>query len=146
MKLKLICIALFLLFVSVISGCATLGPVYQKADKIPPDVGVIYTYRTFNIVGSAVTTKLYTNKGQTYLARIQTGGYFPFYAKPGEVDLSAATEAESSITLDVKAGQVYFVKLHIGMGFIVGRPYLTIVDNDLGEKEIADCKLIPKAE
>ncbi len=139
-----ILIAAFIIFVFSLTGCATLGPVYQKVEKIPENTGVVYIYRPSGFVGGGVAPSLYTDKGKTYLAKIYPGGYFPYFAKPGEVDLSAATEAESSVTLDIKPGQIYYVKLTIGIGFFVGRPHLTIVSPDIGEKEIVECKLIPK--
>ena len=48
-----------------------------------------------------------------------------------------------SVTLDVKAGQTYYIKGEVGVGFLVGRPHLMVVAPDIAEKEIADCKLIP---
>ena len=140
---KLLVIA-FIIFVFSITGCATLGPVYQKIEKIPENSGLVYIYRSPGFVGGGVTPNLYTDKGKTYLVKIYPGGYFPYFAKPGEVEFSAATEAESSVTLDIKPGQVYYVKLSIGIGFFVGRPHLTVVTPEVGEKEIAECKLIPK--
>jgi hypothetical protein len=134
----------FIIFMLGLTGCATLGPVYQKVENIPENSSVVYIYRPSGFVGGGVAPNLYTDKGKTYLVKIYPGGYFPYFAKPGEVDFSAATEAESSVTLDIKPGQIYYVKLTIGIGFFVGRPHLIIVPPEVGEKEIAECKLIPK--
>lgn len=134
----------FVIFTLCITGCATLGPVYQKVEKIPDNSGVIHVYRPSGFVGGGVRPTLYTNKGKIPLAKIHPGGYFTYFAKPGEVDLSAATETESSITLDIKPGQVYYVKLTIGVGFFVGRPHLTVIPPEMAEKEISECQLIPK--
>ena len=134
----------FVIFTLGLTGCATLGPVYQKVEKIPDNSGVIHVYRPSAFAGGGIRPTLYTNKGKTSLATIHPGGYFTYFAKPGEVDLSAATETESSITLDIKPGQVYYVKLTIGIGLLVGRPHLTIISPEIAEKEISECKLIPK--
>lgn len=139
-----ILIVSFIIFILGISGCATLGPVYQKVDQVPENSGVVYIYRPSGFVGGGVAPTLYTDKGKTPIVKIYPGGYFPYFAKPGEVDFSAATEAESSVTLDIKPGQAYYVKLTIGIGFFVGRPHLIIVSPEVGEKEITECKLIPK--
>jgi hypothetical protein len=58
---------------------------------------------------------------------------------PGEVELSARTESTASITLDVKAGETYFVRTGISMAFFVGRPRLQPVAREEGEREIAEC-------
>jgi hypothetical protein len=137
-------LVMFIVFLFGFTGCATLGPVYQKVDKIPEDSGVVNIYRPSGLLGGGVAPSLYTDKGKTYLVKVYPGGYFTYFAKPGEVDFSAATEAESSVTLDIAPGQVYYVKLTIGMGFFVGRPHLIIVPPEVGEKEIEECKLIPK--
>ncbi len=140
---KIFLVALFILTLSL-TGCATLGPVYQKVDKIPENSGLVYIYRPGAFLGGGVSPNLYTDKGKTYLTKIYQGGYFPYFAKPGEVDFSAATESESSVTLDIAPGKIYYVKLTIGIGFFVGRPHLMVVAPEIAEKEIADCKLIPK--
>lgn len=44
----------------------------------------------------------------------------------------------------MKSGQVYYIKGSLGVGFFVGRPHLMVVPADVGEKEIAECKLIPE--
>jgi len=134
----------FVIFSLGLTGCATLGPVYQKVEKIPENTGVVNVYRPSSFAGGGVSPTLYTDKGKTPLSKIYQGGYFTYFAKPGEVDFSAATETESSVTLDIKSGQVYYVKLTIGIGILVGRPHLTVVSPEIGEKEIAECKLIPR--
>jgi hypothetical protein len=138
-------VALILIaFLLGLTGCATLGPVYQKVEKVPENSGVVNIYRPSGFMGGGIAPNLYTDKGKTYLVKVYPGGYFTYFAKPGEVDFSAATEAESSVTLDIEPGKIYYVKLTIGMGFFVGRPHLIIVPPEVGEKEIEDCKLIPK--
>lgn len=60
------------------------------------------------------------------------------------MELWARTESESAVTVDVKAGEVYYVKGEVGVGFFVGRPHLRVVPREKGEKEIAECTLIPE--
>lgn len=84
------------------------------------------------------------------LAPLKPQGYFVYHAAPGELELAAKTESTTSVTLDIKVGESYYVKGSIGMGFFVGHPHLVIVSNDVGAKEITECKLvlgpIPTAE
>lgn len=69
-----------------------------------------------------------------------TIGYFPYFAKPGELELWAKTEAKSAVTLDVRAGKIYYVKGTGGVGFIVRRPHLMVVPESVGETENAGCR------
>jgi hypothetical protein len=50
------------------------------------------------------------------------------------------------VTLDVKAGEVYYIKGTVGVGFFVGRPHLIVVPRAIAENEILECKLIPAAK
>jgi len=124
------------------SGCATLGPVYTKVDKVPEDRGLVYIYRPSGIMGSGVAYNV--KVGDNVVTTLHSGGYFPYYSKPGEVEFWAKTESRSAVTIDVKPGQVYYLKGTLGVGFFVGRPHLLVVSADVGEKEIAECKLIPE--
>jgi len=47
------------------------------------------------------------------------------------------------VTLDLKPGDVKYVKGTLGVGFLVGRPNLTVVSNELGANEIKGCKANP---
>lgn len=125
----------------LIAGCATLGPIYQKTDQIPDGVGLVYIYRPNSFVGGGVSYDV--RVGNTVITTLYKGGYFPYFAKPGELELWAKTEAKSAVTLDVRAGKIYYVKGTVGVGFIVGRPHLMVVPESVGETEIAECKLIP---
>jgi len=77
---------------------------------------------------------------------LKNGGYYPYIAKPGEIEFSAKTEATSSIKIDIKPGQTYYLKGTVGIGFFIVRPHLVVVPPDVGEKEIAGCKLISEKE
>jgi hypothetical protein len=143
--MKRICIKgvnyLFLLQLLLITGCASLGPVYSKADNIPDNSGLVYFYRPSSIIGSASSYDI--KNDDTVITTLYNGGYYPYFSPPGEKEFWAEIESKSSITLDVKAGQTYYVKGEIGVGFVFPRPHLMVVTPEIAEKEIADCKLIP---
>jgi len=119
-------------------GCAA-GPAFTKIEKIPEDAGLVYIYRPGSAFGAAVSYDVKANG--IPVTRLTPGGYYPHFAKPGETEFSAKTESTSSITLDVKAGQTYYVKGTVGVGILVGRPHLVLVPAEIGEKEIVKCKL-----
>ena len=131
----------FLLPLLLITGCASLGPVYSKADKIPDNSGLVYFYRPSSFYGFAASYDI--KNDDTVITTLYNGGYYPYFSTPGEKEFWAKTESKSSITLDVKIGQTYYVKGEVGVGFLVGRPHLMVVTPEIAEKEIVDCKLIP---
>jgi len=126
--------------ISLMSGCATSGPAFTKVESIPAGKGLVYIYRSPSFKGAAVSYDVNVkDKVATHLAN---GGYFPYFADLGENEVWAKTEAKSSVTIDVKPGQTYYVKGGVRMGFLVGRPDLTLEPADVGAAEIAECKLI----
>ena len=127
----------------LLSGCATLGAAYTPDSNAPRDKGTVYVYRPKAFTGGAISYTVSVNGAE--VSSLPSGGYFVYYATPGEAEISAKTEAKTSVTVDVKAGQSYYVQGSIGMGVFVGHPHLTQVTNDVGAKEIANCKLVPAA-
>lgn len=124
----------------LLGGCATLGPKFTPDTAVQSNRATVYIYRPGSL-GAAVHPHVTANG--VPLAELQPHGYFVYHAAPGELELAAKTEATTSVTLDVKAGQTYYVQGSIGLGFFVGHPHLVVVSNDVGEKEIAECKLVP---
>jgi hypothetical protein len=124
-----------------VSGCATLGPAYTPDAVAPTDRATVYLYRSPGFVGAALSPTV--NANGVALDDLPAGGYFVYHAAPGELELSARTEASTSVTLDAKAGQIYYVKGSIGVGVFVGHPHLVLVSNEVGAHEITACKLVP---
>jgi hypothetical protein len=126
------------------AGCASLGPAYKPVTNAPKDKATVYVYRPSGFGGAAISYTVAANGVD--ISKLPSGGYFVYYAKPGETEFSAKTEAQTSVTIDAKAGQTYYVKGTIGMGVFVGHPHLVQVDGYAGDEEIAKCKLVPPAQ
>lgn len=139
-------LSLAVLFAALLSftGCASLGPAYKKVESIPEGKGLVYFYRPSSIIGAGVSYDI--RVGESPIVTLYSGGYYPYFANPGETEFWAKTESKSSVTLDVKAGDVQYVKGTVGVGIIVGRPHLTVMPAATAETEITDCKLIPEKE
>ena len=128
--------------VSLLSaGCATLGSTYTPDNSAPKDKATVYVYRPSGFAGAAISYTVAANGVD--VSSLPSGGYFVYYAKPGENEFSAKTEASTSVTVDAKAGQTYYVKGTVGMGVFVGHPHLLQVTSDVGSQEIVKCKLVP---
>jgi len=137
--LILIILTVFLLGMFLLS-CAPLGPAFQKTDAIPENMGLVYIYRPSKGFGSGVAYEVKANG--VLITKLHNGGYYPYFTLPGETEFSAKTETKSAVTIDVKAGETYYVKGSIRLGLIVGRPRLLVVSPEVAESEIIKCKLI----
>jgi hypothetical protein len=131
-----------LLLLAFLSGCAAKGPAFTQIDNLSTDKGLVYIYRVPSIKGAAISYDIYANEKPIFT--LKNGGYFPYQTNTGEIEFSASTEAKSAITVDVEAGQTYYIKGSLSVGFLMGRPHLSIVSSDVGGKEIQECVLLPK--
>ena len=108
-----------------------------KSTALDPENGRIYFYRTM-LLGAAVQPEVLVN-GQV-VGRATPNGFFFVDRKPGSYEVTTTTEVELKLTLTLDKGQTRFVKLNLGMGFFVGHVYPELMDNDVGQKEIADTR------
>ncbi|WP_291036478.1 hypothetical protein [Dyadobacter sp. 50-39] len=46
-----------------------------------------------------------------------------------------ASESKASIPIDIKKGRTHYIRCGIGMGVVVGRPTLDLVDRRTGQTE-----------
>lgn len=135
-------------FLVILSGCSATGPVYQKVDSVPDGQALVYIYRPGKFIGGGVVYDVHAGSvtDDTEIVELRSGGYYPYFAPPGELQLWAKTESMTSLTLDLNAGDRRYVKGTVGVGFLVGRPKLTEVDEQTGAREIKECKLLSPAE
>lgn len=73
---------------------------------------------------------------------IYAGTYYPYITTPGMVEFSAKTETTETISMFIKPGATYFLKLGIKPGIFMGRPLLIFVPESEAEEEIQNCKLL----
>ena len=133
--------------IALLGACAATGPRYEAAAQAPAGKGLVYIYRPGKFMGGGVVFDVHAGpKAENHaVVALQSGGYFPYYAEPGELELWSKTESTSSVTVDVKAGEMAYVRGSVGVGFFVGRPSLEVVDRSTGEREIRECKLLQPA-
>lgn len=141
-KAKFLSIALFFVTALLLASCAT-GPAYVKVDKIPDGMGLVYIYRPWVYQGGAISYDVIADS--IVRTRLDNGGYYPFLSRTGEVEIWAKTESKSSVTLYIEEGQTYYIKGSVAMGAFVGRPHLTIVPPEVGEKEIPKRRLLTES-
>lgn len=93
---------------------------------IPEDANyaLLYVYRPGNSYGYAINYNVHID---TTEVKMKNGrGYFVRLPAEGPLTIWTRTERRKELTLDVKFGQVYFVRCAVQMGAIVGVPTMEL--------------------
>jgi len=127
-----------------LSGCGASGQQFSQFATPKQDRGLVYVYRPSSFVGGGVYYDIHvTNPSNSdFIAgELVNGSYVQIDIPSGESEIWGKTESKSSVTLDIKKGETYCVKGGVGIGFIVGRPNLEVVDMAICKTEIVETKL-----
>ena len=125
------------------AGCATKGDAFAEAPQVPANKALVYVYRTGRLDGGALTPSVTFAK--SLRVALTRSGYYAYLAEPGALHVRITDIGTRVITLDVKAGQTYY--LRGGLIFMAGGyPFLDIVTADMALPELRDCKLISRVE
>jgi len=142
--MKIACkLALVMIVALLAAGCATSGPKFTELSSsmgaMPADTGRIYIYRTI-VLGAAIQPEVKLN-GEV-VGRAVPMGFFYIDKKPGNYEVETTTEVSRKLSLTLEQGQKRYVRLSISMGFFAGHVYPELVDNEVAQKEIQDCRYI----
>jgi hypothetical protein len=102
-------------------------------------MGRIYLYRT-SVLGAAIQPKVKLN-GEV-IGKAVPKGFFYVDKKAGNYEIMTSTEVKRKLSLTLDEGQTRYVRLNISMGFFVGHVYPKLVESQVGEKEIQNCRYI----
>ena len=137
----------FIVVLLLLVGCATTGLKYDEftssTPNLNPDHGRIYIYRT-SILGAAVQPEIKLN-GEA-IGRAVPNGFIYIDREPGNYEIMTATEVKRKLSITLDKGQTRYVHLNVSIGFFVGHIYPELVDTQVGEKEIKDCRYIGEEE
>jgi hypothetical protein len=101
------------------TGSSKIGP--------PQDgKGQIVFFRPSKFAGAAVGFKV--REGSTELGKLRSGKYFVASVDPGTHEYTVHSESEDVLTMEVEAGETYYVQGTLTMGVMVGRPNLSPSD------------------
>ncbi len=123
-------------------NCETMDPTgkqFSPTSNIQNNKGLVYIYRPLLFTGSGVYFTVKAD-GES-LIELTNGTYKSFFIKPGEVTFEAETLGSAKITIQINAGDVYYLKGNVIAGPLVGKPILTQVTKEIGEREISECRL-----
>ena len=135
----LISLTIFLPGILFSLSCTTLGPVFKK-ETVPEGKAIVYIYRQKKYMDSGLKYYVVEANGLK-IASLYNGGYLPYITKPGLIEFKSRAEYTSSVKTNIKAGQIYYLRLSIEKGTLVGRPVLKFVKPEVGKEEITTCKL-----
>lgn len=85
--------------------------------------GQVVFFRPSKFTGAAIGYKV--REGETELGKLRNGTYFVIQVEPGKHEYTVHSEAKDVLTLEVDAGETYFVQGGLSMGILAGRPNLS---------------------
>jgi len=130
--------------VIALSGCGASGQQFAGFATPKQDRGLVYVYRPSGFFGGGVYYDIHVTNPSTpdFIAgELVNGSYVQIDMPSGESEIWGQTESKSAVTVDVKKGETYCVRGGVGIGFLVGRPNLEIVDMATCKTEIVETKL-----
>ncbi len=133
--------------VYVVSSCASTSKATEdksneaKTFSAPSEKGTVYLYRTGRAVGAAGQLSVKVNS--TDAGGTGPGTFFKWDLNPGTYTFASSTgESSAIVQLDVKAGEVYYLRQDARMGVSSGRVTIKEVDSNKGQGEVKNCKLL----
>ena len=122
---------------------STAAPVVAASSGLvgaaPADKGQIVFFRPSKFAGGAVGFKV--REGETELGKLRSGKYFIALVEPGTHSYTVHSEAKDVLTMEVEAGETYYVQGTITMGLMAGRPNLSPSDQATFDGMAAKLKL-----
>jgi len=98
---------------------AALGPLEEGKARV-------VFFRPSKFVGAAIG--FIVREQTAELGKLRSGWYFVINAEPGAHTYTVHSEATDNTTMELEAGETYFVTGSISMGFLVGHPHLAVTD------------------
>jgi hypothetical protein len=92
----------------------------------PAGKGQVVFYRPSKMMGAAIGFKV--REGETELGKLRNGKYFVAAVEPGVHEYKVHGETKDAMTLEIEAGETYYVQGTLGMGIVAGRPNLSPSD------------------
>ena len=136
-------IVLILFVAAGVLSCATSGPKYSEMmDSIPPlnsEKGRIYFYRV-SVIGAAVQPDVLLNG--LVVGQAVPNGFFYVDTHAGNCEIVTQTEVERKLSFNLGMGEIRYVRLNVSIGVLTGRVFPELVDQEVGESEMANLHYI----
>ncbi len=132
---------IFVLLIFLVVGCASTRQYVPFPDQTKlvenPEMARIYVIRP-SVVGFAIKTEI--KDGRQTIGYLGAKQFLCWERKEGETVISGKSENESSITLNLVKGHVYYIEQHIHLGIWKSRNRLSLLTPLEGRKKIAICQ------
>lgn len=129
----------------MVSACASVPLAPPEMDmkaknmSAPKDKALVYLYRN-ETMGAAI--KMPVNLDGRFAGQTASKTYFMWLLPPGKHDFASVTENTSTLNLDAKAGETYYIWQEVKMGMWAAGSKLQLVDKETGKKGVEESKLI----
>jgi len=137
--------SLLVLSIALLAGCASVPMAPPDADtaaktfQTDPSMANIYVYRN-ETIGAAIKMPVLIDNMSVGDTASKT--YVFKKVSPGSHVITSKTENDSTLTIDAKAGNNYFIWQEVKMGMWAARSELHLVDDAKGRAGVAECKLV----
>ena len=123
----------------VVSISAWSAPAFaSEPPEAKQDKGLVMFYRNSAFKGGAIRFNL--NHAEGGLGQLLSGTYLYRYLEPGQHTFWSQAISQDSITLDMEAGKIYYVRGDVQMGVFAGRPRFTQVSESEALAELEKLK------
>jgi len=122
---------------TLIFATSVIWPDWVLSATVPetnPEKGLVIFYRPKKFSGGAIRFNI--NHAEGSLGVLNSGTMVYGYFEPGQRQFWSQVISQDSITIDVKAGNTYFVRGDAKMGVYAGRPKFQQVDEATGRAEV----------
>jgi hypothetical protein len=138
---------------TLLAGCAS-NPAYHdvKASLTPqPGKGLVIFYFQRHMLRNDAKCQINVN-GERLPGSLKPGTFYTYQADPGKLQITttqsfgpsrAGEVPKDQPSLDVLAGQTYYVDLRLGL--LGGNEKLRLVSQDKAEREVKDCRWVGAA-
>jgi hypothetical protein len=105
----------------------------------PPGKAQVVFFRRSAFVGAAIGGRV--REAEVPIGNLTAGRYFLHVTDPGEHTYTVKTEVTENLTMELEAGETYFVEETVSMGVLVGR--LNLSPSDIANFDAAYPKMKP---
>jgi len=153
-RLERFLLPMIMVGILVLSGCETYGPKSKYDSNATPSPNATQgssSNQALEIPVGKAMVYIYHSGGSNHRFFLQVNGkdvislrknqYYAYVTEPGVIEFTAKTMGTSSITVDAKAGQAFYLKGSVPPGFSP-TPSLVLVTQEVGAQEIANYRLI----
>jgi hypothetical protein len=128
----------------ILNGCSTIsGSAFKEIDSFPANKALIYFYRENSLTGAIFGWTIIVNGKE--IVSLSNNEYYPYICNPGITKVKGKIGFYSpEIEFNIEGGKTYFVKvvasseLGTGISSIQSDFVISLVDNNIGRKEILD--------